>query len=91
MNPSSKSFLQGLTIGLGPLTACAFLYYVTPLLLADNAGALLSFGLMALYLIGSIAVFVIGIILMNRNQRISGLTALSMLFIQIAVAIYFLM
>jgi hypothetical protein len=67
MNPNLKSILIGFALGLSPLAACTLLFYGTPYLVEGNPGALLSFGLLGLFLIGSVAVFIISILLMRKK------------------------
>ena len=65
-----KPYLLGLALGLAPIVSRSLLYYVTPYLVDGNAGALLSFAVLGLFMISSVAVFAIAIIFMNRNFRI---------------------
>jgi len=90
MNSLIKSLLLGLGLGLFPFAACAFLYFVTPYLMSANPGALLSFAVMGLYVIASIAVFVVGIILLVRKKTIIGSVAIITVFIQAMAAVSFL-
>jgi len=86
MSPLIKSILLGLVLGLGPLIACALLYYVTPYLVRGNPGALLSFAVLALYVFSSIAVIVVSIILLVRKKTIISAVAIVATFAQAMVA-----
>jgi hypothetical protein len=85
-----KPFLLGLALGLGPVALCLVLFYATPYLVEGNPGALLSFGLMGLFLISSVAVFVVSIILMKK-QQIIGITALISLILVWILGLSFLL
>jgi hypothetical protein len=83
MNPNLKSILIGFALGLSPLAACTVLFYGTPYLIEGNPGALLSFGLLGLFLIGSVAVFIISILLMRKKQIIGLTTLISVILVWI--------
>ena len=87
MNSSFKSVLLGLGLGLFPFLACALLYLITPYLVTGNPGALLSFAVLGLYIVGSIAVFVVSIILLIRKKTIIGSVAIAAVFIQAIAAV----
>lgn len=90
MNSSLKSVITGLCIGLAPLVVCALLFYVTPYLIEGNAGSLLSFAVMALFVVSSIAVLVVSIIMLARKQMITGITSLIVLCAEFIAMILFL-
>lgn len=86
-----KPFLLGLALGLGPVAACAVLFYATPYLVEGNPGALLSFGLMGLFFISSVGVFIVSIILMVKKQQTIGAAALISLILVWIVGLRFLL
>ena len=90
MNPSLKSFLQGLALGTTPVAVCAMLFYLAPLVIEGNAGTLLSFAVMGLFVMSSISVFITSFILIIRNKPIIGGVALVSQIVQIILAISFL-
>jgi hypothetical protein len=76
MSPNLRSILLGLALGLGPIAVCLVLFYATPYLVEGNPGALLSFGLMGLFFLSSLGVFIVSIMLMVKKNQIIGATAL---------------
>lgn len=91
MSQNLKSILLGLALGLGPLAACVVLFYVTPYLVEDNPGALLSFGLMGLFFLSSVGVFIVSIILMMKKQQTIGASALISLILVWILGMSFLL
>lgn len=90
MNSTLKSVLLGLGLGLFPLLTCVFLYLVTPYLVSDNPGALLSFAILGLYVVASVGVFVASIILLVRKKTTEGSVSIGTLFLQAIAAISYL-
>ena len=90
MNITVKSILFGILLGLAPLCVCTFLFYVTPLLLSQNAGTLLSFAVMGLFCVSFVATFIISIVLISKKKELIGKISLLVLLIQIAAVFYIL-
>jgi hypothetical protein len=81
MNPIAKFILLGILLGISPAAVCAALFYSVPLLIEGNAGTLLSFGVMGLFVISSVIVFVYSIILISKQKM--GIVGKASLAIQI--------
>ena len=91
MNSNYKLILYGLLLGFAPVLACAILYYSVPLLVEGNAGALLSFAVMGLFVMSSVAVFIINIILISKQKiELVGKAGLAVQILQI-VALFILL
>jgi hypothetical protein len=87
---SVRSVLLGIAMGLAPITLCALLYYAVPLLVKGNAGALLSFAVLGLFLLSFITVFVFSIMMMVKGNALIGGCALAVLVVQFGSLIVFL-
>jgi hypothetical protein len=87
MNPAIKSVLLGLALGLFPIPACAFFYFVTPYLVEGNPGAVLSFAVIGLYFVSSIGVIVISFIFLSQKKTILGAVAIIVVIAQAAITL----
>ena len=86
-----KLILYGLLLGLAPIFACAILYYSVPLLVDGNPGALLSFAVMGLFVMSSVAVFIINIILISKQKiEMVGKAGLAVQILQVVALIILL-
>jgi hypothetical protein len=85
-----RSVLIGIGIGCSPLAVCALLFYGTPLLVDDNPGALLSFAILALYLLSFVTLLITSIAIIVKKDSTIGGTALAILVLQFALLIVFL-
>jgi len=90
MNATLRQTLLGLALGCAPIAVCSVLYYGTPLLISGNAGALLSFAVLALFVFSSITAFVVTIIMLVRGKTIIGGIALILQLAQLTGALYLL-
>lgn len=71
------------SLGLSPIAVCATLFYATPLLIEGNAGALLSFAVMGLFVLSSLVVFIFSIVLISKQKKeIVGKAALAVQILQ---------
>jgi hypothetical protein len=85
-----KSLMFGIFLGLAPFVLCTVFYYAVPLLVDGNAGALLSFAVLGLYLFTFLATVIISLIVTSRKNAAMGGVALAMLGLQAALAFAFL-
>ena len=90
MNPTAKQIFLGIGLGIWPLAVSALFYYLTPLLISGNAGSLLSFAVLALFLLSSIGAFVISIVFLSKNKTVIGGIALMLQVAQLIALFYIL-
>jgi hypothetical protein len=90
MNANVKTFLLGLILGIAPIVICAIFYFGAPVLVDGNPGSLLSYAVMGLYAMSSLAVFITAIIFIVHNRPVIGATALFVQITQLVIAVFFL-
>jgi hypothetical protein len=91
MNSFLKSVLMGILLGLSPILLCLLLYKISPSIVEKNQTDLLSFGLMGVYALASLAVFVIAMILLIiKNKPIIGGVAFFVMIAQLIVGVSYM-
>jgi hypothetical protein len=87
MTPNVKSILSGVLLGFTPIMLCLVFYYFAPVVEDD---AVHSFAMMGLYALGSMAVFISGIILVIKEKPVMGGVAILVQIIQLIIGVSFM-
>jgi hypothetical protein len=84
-----KPILSGVLLGLLPIILCTVFYYFAPLV-GGYMDAVHSFAMMGLYALGSMAVFISGIILVIKEKPVMGGVAILVEIIQLIIGVSFM-
>jgi surface polysaccharide O-acyltransferase-like enzyme len=91
MSSNIKSISIGLMLGLSPVLLCVLLFQISPALADKDQTELLSFGIMGVYAMSALAVFVIAMILiLIKNKPVTGAVALFTMIAQLIFGVSYM-
>ena len=91
MTSTIKSIFVGFAIGVSPLLVCYILFRAFPTLASTNETELLSFGIMGVYALSALSVFITSMILiLIKNKPIIGAVALFTMIAQLILGVSYM-
>jgi len=91
MNSIVRSVLFGILLGISPIVLCLLFNWITPSVFLKDQSSLVSFAVMGLYAVTSLAVFVIAMILLIvKNRPITGSVAILVMIIQLILGVSYM-